>query len=373
MKKLNVLLFILAISTLLLGSLQHANATIITVCNGPDVADYTDLQEAIDNASPGDSLYVCGSGVSYGDIDIDKQLYLIGAGIYPDKEYNIPSKINDIDFTINESTQQMEAHGTVMDGFHITYFTAYIDISGLGNFDVNDLVVSNCFLAQSTNLRGNNIIIKNNVFSSGLYNRLDNLSNFEVSNNVFLNAGVLYAKGTNINIVNNLFVDSDYTGNFLGSSGSSTNRIEGAVIRNNIFYGADDNISVINSHFENNIAYKNGGDFLNIDFTSGSNNTATGNIIADPMFTNPVIVNSGDPLNDNDYLNGIVDYSLQTGSPALNAGTDGTDIGSTGGTNPFQMRGEPGIPQVRSITLDNNEVVPGQTLQINVVSTRDNY
>ena len=61
-------------------------------------------------------------------------------------------------------------------------------------------------------------------------------------------------------------------------------------------------------------------------------NTGSGNIEGmDPMLTNVPETTSG--------WNFSYDITPLAGSPVLNAGTDGTDIGPTGGANPFDPEG----------------------------------
>ena len=59
------------------------------------------------------------------------------------------------------------------------------------------------------------------------------------------------------------------------------------------------------------------------------------------------------------------DFHLQTGSPAVNAGTDGTDIGIYGGMLPFEVGANPYFPQMMEITLPSGSSVPaGGTLNV---------
>jgi len=60
----------------------------------------------------------------------------------------------------------------------------------------------------------------------------------------------------------------------------------------------------------------------------GTANLGTGNI----NNTNPLFVNY--PIQGGAF-DCAYDFALQTGSPAINAGTDGSDIGLTGGFSPY--------------------------------------
>jgi len=68
------------------------------------------------------------------------------------------------------------------------------------------------------------------------------------------------------------------------------------------------------------------------------------------------------------------DYRLQPGSAAANYGTDGKDVGIYGGTSPidYPLAGEPPVPQIKSMTINNNVVPPGGTLNVNVKAKKAN-
>lgn len=62
------------------------------------------------------------------------------------------------------------------------------------------------------------------------------------------------------------------------------------------------------------------------------------------------------------------DYTLQPDSPAKNAGTDGTDIGVTGGSMPFfsLQGGTSPIPQILTVDVQNASVPKGGVLEVKV-------
>ena len=75
MKKYLILFLILAFTSLSL------DARIITVSNNPAIpAQYTNLQEAIDNADVGDTIFVHQSSTNYGNIVVNKKITLLGQG-----------------------------------------------------------------------------------------------------------------------------------------------------------------------------------------------------------------------------------------------------------------------------------------------------
>jgi len=105
----------------------NAAATVWRVNNNPGVdADFNNLQTAINDAAvqPFDTLYVEGSNTSYGDIDIDKPLVLIGTGYFLNENDTTqanknPSKISTVDFNSGSA-------GSVLKGFSFIYKKIYM-------------------------------------------------------------------------------------------------------------------------------------------------------------------------------------------------------------------------------------------------------
>ena len=66
---------------LFLCCIYLTDARIITVSNNVAIpALYSNLQQALDDASPGDTIYVHNSTISYGNIIIRKRVVLLGEG-----------------------------------------------------------------------------------------------------------------------------------------------------------------------------------------------------------------------------------------------------------------------------------------------------
>lgn len=67
------------------------------------------------------------------------------------------------------------------------------------------------------------------------------------------------------------------------------------------------------------------------------------------------------------------DYGLQVGFLAIGTGTNGTQIGLTGGNSPVNnIQKNPKIPAVTELTIPVSSVPTGGTLQINLKAvTRD--
>jgi hypothetical protein len=111
------------------------------------------------------------------------------------------------------------------------------------------------------------------------------------------------------------------------------------------------NNSTIN--FQNNLTFDYGGQ--SIAALSGTNNLNN---------TNPLFTNIGTPANPAFlYTN---NYKLALGSPAIDAGSDGDDLGIYGQGFLFQMKGYPfDLPYPTQINITNAIVEAGGTLQVN--------
>lgn len=339
-----------------------ASATVFTVNNNnPSPGQYLTPAAAQAVAQPGDTLYISGSIYNYNNFVISKRITLIGTGHKPLTPNPAASKFDDISFsTATGATNMYDVNIIGLDVNSITYNVGYLRRQYVSRCKVRDaiyladnqdsiLIEGNYLASTGTNLNVNygytysNITLRNNVFNGSIYN--------------FFPAGN-FTLGLNLNLYlsNNLFLTA---GNLF--TGSSNRYLQ---LRNNIFYRADPNALVTNSTFENNIIYQASTN----SFPTGSSNVSTNNL----NNTNPLFVNfpSG-----GDYYSYAYDFRLQTSptpSPAINAGSDGKDIGLTGGDGFFQKFGIPNIPQINTFNITspaNATIAPGGTLQISVMST----
>jgi hypothetical protein len=334
----------------LLFVINKTKATVITVSNAPNSpAQFTDLQLAINAANNGDTIYVSGSLVNYGQITVNKQLILIGTGFNPQKDLPFVSQLISIDF-------QTGAEGSVIDGFIINNFGFLVPTCISFDFTavysstcVNNIAVKKCKIqgynsTTALHVGGSNWHIENNVID-----RIDivNQPSVIIKNNL-ITGYIINSNQPFVVITNNLFIDNPANGCF--------GFINNAEISNNIFYGASP-VGASTSVFNNNLTFNT----VQNSLPYGTN-TGTGNITnLDPQFTSIQTVN---------YLFNVADnYILLPTSPGNNAGTDGTDIGPFGGFNPFPsspIGGEPKIPQVKNMNINNTSLPLNGNLNINV-------
>jgi len=226
-----VLMIVLLIFNLFFSvNLSYATGeNIITVDDDrkecPD-ADYTSIQDAIDNASSGDTIYVY-SGIYYENIVIDKSIDLIGE---------------------NKNT-------TIIDGKYVgnvVYISSdWVNISGftIQNSDIKDEYDAGV-RASSNYIRITENIISNNDIGIELYNYS---SNNIISGNIILNNSFgieLTDSSSNNTIIDNI-ISGNYDGIVLHPSSNNT------ISSNNISSNDDDGIYVDGSSKYNIISNNN--------------------------------------------------------------------------------------------------------------------
>ncbi len=336
--------------------------------NGSGNTGFVNAQNA---SSPGDTIYIYGSPFSYGTITISKRLVVIGAGYGPNNQFGQPTRIDNINFFRDGSTDA--SNSTIM-GLLVTS-----SISCTGTLTVNNITITrfrvNYFIwtyqgsKPSTGWRIYNNIVDNIIGMSGSRTAAS-ATNLIIANNIITDD----LSGFNSNTV---FIDQNI---FLGSN--NLYKLWNVIITNNIFTRTSGNIfdgELVFNTFNNNISNQNTigaaslytpTNIFEATFTGagGGSNSGSGNIVG----TNPLFVN----VTNFDTYSTTANYRLQASSPGKNAATDGTDIGIYGGSFPFPSGGNPGsgfdtspmppIPQVISVNIQNATIQPNGTLNVQV-------
>ena len=329
-----------------------AMATTHTVDNKPNAgAQFDDLQAAIDAAAAGDTIYVAGSPTNYGGITITKQLAIIGAGYKVDNQYGLSTYTGSITFKegLDEFNDPVSnPSDSYISGVKVDegVFSQIAIKNGTG------ILIERCAPGR-INLDDNvSVTIRNSIISNFLIE--SSVVNLIVQNSIIKH----YVNSQNS--ASNVLIDHSL---FHGGYLSQTKYVQ---FTNCIMYTTNTDGAEYCT-FSNNISI--GGsttEFLYDSNTGGSNLVAT-----NPQFE--VINNS----NAFDYNN---DYRLQSGSPAIGAGSDGTDIGIYGGNYPFPIGGEgeflmaapPKIPQIMELNIQNATVPEDGTLNVQLKARKQN-
>ena len=203
MKKLILTLVIIATFAI------SVNATIWTVSNMPDSpGQYTSLQAAIDTAANGDTIYVSGSTNSYGNIIINKEIHLFGAGYNPDKQEAMPSTLFAINLAEIDST---DASYSSIQGFSLNN----IQIGPFSGTALSNIIIRRNSIGAFINSQStHNLQIVNNIIGQVQIGG-PQTSGLVISNNVFLDGWPLDPEWNQCNTVlisNNLFISSIASG-----------------------------------------------------------------------------------------------------------------------------------------------------------------
>jgi hypothetical protein len=358
----------------------------LTVSNNPLIAaQYTTIGAALSAANPGDTIIVAPSGTMYAGIAINKPVVLIGSGYL--------NQVTSVSFvTVAPASAGENPSGLYLSGLSVSStFSITANYSGrVGLSTLSNIIIERCRFGSaisvtggtSEELRYEDIIIRNNLITNGInfsgFNPNGNVfSNFLITNNLFsggtgntINAqvdifnfngpsGFLSMNGASV--VNNLFIKGSSTGAF-----GVFNNIRELNVANNIFYNVEPiNLTTFNSatpsdtlrvylFYNNNINYLTTQNVVATPLAVGANNlTSNPNFVSFP--------GSGD------VFSVTHDYNLQAGSPAIGAGTSGTNIGLTGGSFPYTSFGNPPRgPRMQSLEITSERSVPaGTSLEVN--------
>lgn len=308
-------------------------------------AQFTDLQVAIDAATAGDIIQIHPSDDAYGNATIGKTLTLVGLGHDPiTNDQGLTATLNNVSFygtAANSEIKGLTINAIILGGG---------TVNNLDNIHIIHNRINSAIVASSANGLIDFWIVEGNYFTSATTDVSTNADGWLIKNN-FMFGGVTGLNVTNL-ITNNIF---------FSTSNSATDTIfsncTSTIISNNIFvtngnmteFGIS---SSTNLDFRNNLTYSYvGNTIVDLPGTNNLNNT------------NPMFVLAPTTTEDEFYDN---DYHLAAGSPGINYGTDGTNIGVFGNNFLFDPQGRPDLmPYPTSITINNNVVAPGQDLNVN--------
>jgi hypothetical protein len=335
---------IILVLYVLLCLLETTHAAIYIADNRPE-ADISpthihgNIGDAINAAVSGDTIFVVGSAVSYGNITLYDSLFIFGAGHNPNSALTLQSLLGTVTFSTFSA-------GSVLSGFK----------TGVITVNTDNIEISNCWI-QTLNFNGGKYyLIEGNYFNrsylgAGAYYSITGSSSVAESvlrNNIFQST-IRYFTAPTVLFDQNLFL-RDASGGFQFSSSVK--------VENNIFLGVDDSTGCDNCVYTETI--------VGVDTTNGNldfyyiGGTGVG---LDPLIEGMII----NP--DNSFPNGLYNYqslTLLPGSPAIGAGTFGQDLGVLGGLVPYTETGHPPLPQIVSWNGPGQVVQAGGTLNVTI-------
>ena len=233
--------------------------------------------------------------------------------------------------------------------------------NSVGPYTISNILLEN---SQVVNIIGpvftntlSNLIVRNCIFNSANVSgepqafELYTTSGVIITNNIIQGGCCIHGAiwGDAITITNHLF--------YYNQTGYAFQNLHNSLIPNNIFYGTSPEINSASSGgntLSHNLVFSSSDD----NFTDGNNGNADagGNIVADPQLANLPFVTTD--------WNYSYDITLGGTSPALGAGSDGTDIGPSGGATPFDPEGT-FLPLIQEINMPA-VVTQGTDLEVNI-------
>ena len=318
-----------------------------TVDNRPNTgADFTSLSAAASAATVGDTIQIHPSATSYGNVTINKRLILVGLSHNPlNSKSGEKAIIGNITFTGNSANSLITGLQ-----FSIVNTSGPTDLTGIKI--VNNRITT-YVNAPNTLTVVDDWVIEGNIFIGAYVSLAANVDGWIIKNNIFDNTTQYPIQSANdqTSFLNNLVVSS--SGNF--ATGCTD-----TIVSNNIFIlegsTADVKLNASTIVFSNNLT-------RNVQGQTVTTLTGSGNLDnTDPGFSFAF-------ADIADYYNN--DYNVS--GAAVNAGTDGTDLGVYGAMFNFDPQGRPDLwPYMTSLDISNPSVPMGQDINVTFTAQKKN-
>ncbi|WP_416448253.1 hypothetical protein ACH3PA_13185 [Leeuwenhoekiella sp. A2] len=337
MKKITFLL-ILNFGLLHLGLAQK----LITVDNSLESnAQYKNLQQALDDASANDTIYVHPSVTNYGDIYLTKPVTLLG---YSHSDPAIRTMVEKVFL-------QDGASNVNINGFRVSIS---LGTPANNTSAISDLTIQNCRIVSLLYFDGagvNNLLLQGNVieiFGSKTAN-YNNFSDAIIMNNVF--TGPVYVTNHQSTILkNNMHIGGSGLTNMDSANGELDVQNSMFITKTDAWYGLNyNNTKVV---FTNCLSYNSSSSLPVLNGENNKNNI------------NPEFINGSTAWDPK------LDYHLKSISPAKGTGINGEDMGIFNeGDFTFNNYGYAnGIPTVNITSLTPVVASDGQ-LEVNITTT----
>jgi len=338
---------ILTVTVLLIAA--TLNATVWRVNNRANMdADFTTLQEAIDGANSGDTLYIEGSAVAYGNGTFDKKLVVIGTGFWleeNDTTQSFKQKAQVGKLIFNDGSQ-----GSVIQGLYLYHTSS----SGFNIIEINtdSVTIERNYIygyesGQNTQ-NGNSVFIAANTSDIIIrYNWIKAVINDNYHNIHDGNAIGIYIAGIPESIIiKSNFIRAYKTngpGGFYAIYFATNNPDNELMLSSNVMWGGIR--TFYTNHYDNILV-------------SGTYNNGTGDESFNNLCDATQYPNSNNNQQNVDMSTVFVDYDsyidngykLTSGSPATGAAMNGGDCGAFG-EDPYILSGMPSIPAMFETTV----------------------
>ncbi len=356
---------ILISATLLFFITQSYAQNILVADNNPGAPSgthvYNTLGGAIAAAVAGDIIHVIPSATSYGTVEIleaNDSISIIGIGFNPDKDGPQLSTVAEI----RVSGSGIRIAGlTVTDDIYLGWTAGNYSGLAIENSDVSYINSNTSTAFSMSNVIVRNCIIYNqstsNITGINFTNRVNNSI---ITNNIIVGyPGTSTSPASSINAYNGTIIKNNV---FLGDGENNKyafGTLQNCTVSNNIFFGRQPGsfTSNVNNVYNNNVSV---GAFDNTLPPTGTNISGNNNVTSITLTTD-VFTDANIIVNDNWQK----DWDPTPSNAALlGTGTDGTDIGVTGSSIPFDITGT-SLPYIQNFIVP--EVIKqGDNLNVTV-------
>jgi len=331
-------------------SIAAFSQNILVVDNNEGAAaDFTNLQDAFNAAEPGDFVYIVPSSDSYGSAAIDKELHIRGLG-------HLPIGTNGLSSRVNNLTLQNDCGNSSLSGLDVdNNISSFTNTSGFND----NVSISNCSM-KYLRIGGDNWTVEGNIIDNIQTNvhaiHLDDHLNTTIHHNIIRQliapAGVqhyaLFRAPESTLEFNNIYILDD---------GRLMRECVNLEIQNSVILSLKDgdNLSFQGStgwSFNNCLSYNYNG--FSVPLTGGGANNLED---TDPQFEN---LQDESPIFS--YAN---NYNPASGSPLIDAASDGDNIGIYNDNFDFDQRGHAiDLPYITAFDIINPSVASGEELEV---------
>ncbi|MBL0045801.1 MAG: hypothetical protein IPP33_15815 [Flavobacteriales bacterium] len=312
---------LLTIMFALCGLVTRAQLPRIVVQGNGAPQVFTDITAAVASAQPDDFVYLSGGSFGGPVLVVDKTLHFVGAGMSPDSTGATGTT------TIPQQLRiTTPASGSSFTGIIIGNDVQYGVLTDGSDDDPTNMVFQRCEFM--------------NQFAVSATN--SNTSSSSVFDECIFRSSLLC---TSLGGTSNTLTRCIFSGN------GTTNNLGNLVVRNSVFLSTSaPGIGLYEDCvFANDFATAGAFTFNNCIFTNAGlpfGSTGSSNLFSQAL--NTIFVNE---------LNNTYEFSddlhLAAGSPGVNAGTDGTDIGLYGSLSPYKPGAVPVNPHYRVANVAN--------------------
>lgn len=322
---------------ILLFAIVGVKATTLTLNNAtPSAGQYNTWTSALAAAVDGDTILIHGTTNNYYSLNINKRLTVIGPGHNPlDKQNTQRAFCDNVLFysgsngskVIGIEASNMQAYSNNVDSISIM-LCKITDAVYFTNPNANFWLIEGCVFTNSAHcIRGNgqavgDLVCRNNIINGDVFQFNGGYIGYNYfNNNIFLSASAYTFQYCSYFYINS---------NVFYRSGMQDYGNTGLVFNKNCSYQCSGGNT-----------FPNGVNFVNI---------------------NPMFVSS---IGSGAYFDYATDYHLQSSSPLVNAGGDGTDLGVYGGYGDYEQYGVSHNPYIKTFNITGSTSVnAGDPIQI---------